>query len=141
MVNGEDGQAWYGLAVVERARGNLAQARRAARNAARFEKDKLASYLMLGTLSLDVGDAAEARAAFTRALPLEPGQRRARLGLGWSYLIQDDFSHAATEWRRVIDGANDPLTLSRMLFVFRQVGDAEAVQLVSERLARLGVRP
>ncbi len=138
MVNDEDGAAWYGFAVVARAMQNLGAAQRAARLATRFHADKLEAFMLLGTISLDLGDVHAAREAFQAALPLERGGRRARLGLGWSYLLADDAAGAAREWRSIVGLTNDPGSLARMEELFRSVGDVEAAAEARSRRLQLG---
>ena len=141
LVNPGDGEAWYGLAVIQRSRGELGAAQRSASNAARFQRAPLEALLLLGTVRLDLGDAGAAREAFGRAVSAAPNDRRGRLGLGWAYVMNEDYPHAAEEWRRVVNLTNDPGTLRRMLALFLAVHDDEAAAAARSRLASLGVAP
>ena len=82
-----------------------------------------------GDALIALGRPAEARAAYGRALAINPRSLGALLGLGWIPYANDRWSDAASAWRPLIDGAaNDPRTLDAMIDAFTRAGDAVAAE-------------
>ncbi len=54
----------------------------------------------LGEISFDLGKQAEARQVFTQVLRLDPGNFRARTGLGWVYLASGEVKAALLEFQQ-----------------------------------------
>jgi hypothetical protein len=138
MVDGRDAEALYGLALLERVRGNLFRAREYVMRAATARPNDPRVGILLGAIAQETGDFAASERGFQIALAADPGNARARLGLGWTLLLTDRPREAAAAWRDVVDAAPDRGTLLRMVEVFEYTGDAA---LAARARARLGNVP
>ncbi len=141
MVNPREARSLYTLGLVARARGRLDEARRHLERAVRAAPDDLPAVLTLADVHLRAGDGPRAAEAFQRALALDPGNRVARVGLGWAALVGRDVGAAARLWRGVIGETDDDATLRRMIELYHAVGDAQAEAEARAALARLEGRP
>jgi tetratricopeptide (TPR) repeat protein len=129
--------SWRVIATVAFHRGAYQEARTALRAVILSGSADVDALLLYGETCLQTNDPAEAGAAFDRAAQLEPTNPVARLGRGWSRLLMRRPDEAAELWRPVIDQANDPATLSRMIELYQSLGDVASANRARAALARL----
>jgi tetratricopeptide (TPR) repeat protein len=92
-----------------------------------------------GDAQAALGRPALARAAYDRALSINPGSLGARLGIGWIHYVDQRWSEAAAAWRPVIGATTDGRTLAAMIDVFTRIGDSASAERA--RAARAGPPP
>lgn len=103
--NPDDGHGWDVLAPVYLRLGRVAEAVNAYRNAIRLAGATAAREAGLGEALAAAGGgmvSAEARAAFERALALEPGEPRARFFLATAMAQDGRMEEAAAAWRAML---------------------------------------
>ncbi|MFO1371526.1 MAG: tetratricopeptide repeat protein [Candidatus Competibacteraceae bacterium] len=86
------------------------------------------AFVELGEINFDLGQRADAHAAFTQALTLQPRNPRAHTGLGWVYLETSDVAAALDEFRQ----AQPPVLMSLVgmanaLYQLGRLDEANAV--------------
>ena len=92
-----------------------------------------------GDALVALGRLCEARAAYGRALAINPRSLGAMLGFGWIPYAGQRWADAATAWRPLIDGAaSDARTLDAMIDAFTRVGDSPSAERA--RRLRAGAR-
>jgi len=63
------------------------------------------------------------------------------VGRGWVAVMKGDDETAARYWAPVIDDTSDPVTLQRMIYTFRAVGDQAHLAQAMEALKNMGGTP
>ena len=107
-ANPEDGRGWDVLAPIYMRTGRFAEAVNAYRNALRLEGATAAREAGLGEAIAAAGGgmvSAEARAAFERALELEPGHPKASYYLATALSQEGRVAEAIAAWEGMLDGA------------------------------------
>ena len=93
-----------------------------------------------GDALVALGRLGAARAAYGRALAINPNSLGGLLGLGWIAYADHRWAEAASAWRPLIDGAGgDPRTLDAMIEAFTRAGDAASAS--HARRLRAGAAP
>jgi cytochrome c-type biogenesis protein CcmH len=106
--NPEDGRGWEVIAPVYLRLGRFEDAVRARRNVLRIKGETAERQAALGeTLAYAAHGivTAQAKAAFERALVLDPHDAKARYFLGLAAEQDGNHAHAATIWRAMLEGA------------------------------------
>jgi hypothetical protein len=137
LIQPRDTVALYNLALVERERGQVDEARSLIERAARLNPSEIRYLLLLGDLALRQNDLGTAEQAFARVQLIDPGNVAAVIGRGWTRLAAQRPADAAALWRPVIAHTRDPGTLSQMVELYHLVGDPQAEAQARETLARL----
>lgn len=133
------GTAWrarLSLALWARGTGRWAEARENAGAALAGHADLALAHRIVGEADMRMNDVPGARAAYERAVSLEPANVDARVALGWLRLSTGDEAGAAEAWRPTIDQVQHRPTLERMQAVFAARGDATAEARARAALAR-----
>jgi len=141
MVEGDNPKVLIGYAQVQRMLGNLAAARNSALQATRVAPRDVEVLVAAAGIAFQQEDHATALQLLQRAAALAPGDANVRVGLGFAYLGTGDPSRAATEWRPVIEHAQDPEILLAMVSLYHAAGDRQAEQRAVERLRQIGGMP
>jgi tetratricopeptide (TPR) repeat protein len=81
----------------------LATARAELEKAIALDENFAAARLQMGSVSLGLGDAPAAEAAFTKVVQLEPQWMHARLGLGATYQAQAKYKEAIDAYKRAAE--------------------------------------
>ena len=89
-------------------------------------------WVYAGDAQAALGRLAPARAAYERALALNPRSLGAMLGIGWTWYAEQRWEQAASAWRPIVGAANDGRTLDAMIDAFTRVGDSEAAARARE---------
>jgi Flp pilus assembly protein TadD len=87
-------------------------------------------WTLMGDAQRAGGHPEDAALAYGDALALDPGESRARLGLGWVQLAQGQRELAARTWRPLAGAVDDPATARTMADLFSSLGDAAAASAV-----------
>lgn len=128
-ANPRDGEGWEVLAPVYMRIGRFEDAARAWRNAIQFNGASAEREAGFGEALVALDDgmvSGTARAAFERALRIEPGMARARFFLAVAAEQDGDAGRAAGMWRALLDDSP---------------ADAPWRDAVAQRLAELGAAP
>jgi tetratricopeptide (TPR) repeat protein len=111
-------------------RGRVDEAVQHAAEAIRLQPRQATSWTLMGDAQWAAGRPEDARFAYTNALVLDPGDTRARFGLGRVQLEAGERQAAARTWRPLVGRPFDPATARAMAEVFTSVGDKAAADLV-----------
>jgi hypothetical protein len=103
--------------------GRYPEARVALEKTVRLQPTNLGALLLLGTTLVNLGEAPEAHLAFARAAALAPGNLDAQIGLGRAALLAGQPEEAGRIWRPLIEATHDPRVLSKMVELYRALGD------------------
>jgi len=85
-------------------------------------------WVYAGDAEAALGRLAPARAAYERALAINPRSLEAMLGIGWTWYAEQRWEQAAAAWRPAIGAANDGRTLAAMIDVFTRIGDSASAE-------------
>jgi 4-amino-4-deoxy-L-arabinose transferase-like glycosyltransferase len=92
-------------------------------------------WVYAGDARATLGNLGPARAAYDRALAIDPRSVGALLGMGWTFYAEQRWSEAAAAWRPIIGAATDGRTLDAMIDAFTRIGDSASVERAREALA------
>jgi tetratricopeptide (TPR) repeat protein len=137
QVNPNDLEALMALAFIHIRREQPADALPMLERAVRLRPGEVRGWLLLGETQLHLEDPLGAIASYEQAERIQPGNLDARLGRGWAAVLQRQPQQAALLWRPVVRMTRDPVTLLRMIDVYRAVGDPAAVAEAQAALAQL----
>lgn len=133
-VNAFDPVALYRAGLAENALGRIPEARAHLERAASVTPGDPKVWLALGRACLAANDVSAGRAAYEHAEKLAPHSADARIGRGRAALMGGDLRGAAELWRPVVDLADDSGTLTRMVDLYRAVGDRATAARAAARL-------
>jgi len=118
--------AFFRLGVVLHLHHRLIDAKAALRRAVELAETDGDPWLALGEVLSELGEAREARAAYSRALSLRPGWRQARRGIARTLMDEGDFTAAVAILRRLIEeNRTDVRSILDLAFSLQELGQFE----------------
>jgi len=126
----------YFLAQVQAQQGQLEEALASLEPATRAQPPYLPAWLYRGEWLIDLGRLDEARAAYARALELQPGNRAATFGMARIHLAAGAPAEAATLLEGLArDGGADPYLNQLLGLAYRDAGDLDRARSLLARAA------
>jgi Tfp pilus assembly protein PilF len=140
LFDPNDVRALRAVAFVDARDGRDAEARARLEHAIALDPMDEPGLVLLGEVTLRLGDADRAADVFAHAAQIAPDDAQARAGLGWALLLAHRPDEAARAWRPLVSVTRDPATLRRMVELFDRQGDAAGAAEARAALARSGAR-
>ncbi len=124
-ANASDAEALRGLAVVRRARGDLAESAKLITAVHELQPEQPNLLLMLGSVRFEQGDVEASRNAYERALTLDPNLSGAHTAIGHIIMMQGNPTLAEQHFRTALRVEEDPQALNGLGTLALNRGDAE----------------
>jgi hypothetical protein len=141
LINDKDVKSRVFLAMHEFAHRNHEQAQVYIDQLLALAPQDLDVLMLAAENRLQLKDPDGALAYYDRYDQLHPGMPDVSVGRGWVAVMKGDDETAARYWAPVIEDTSDPITLQRMIYTFKAVGDQVHVAQAKEALKNMGGTP